>query len=202
MTHALERNDILKLLIPQIKYFYGIGTNRELLQKIGYSSPTYLSDTIKGKTAVSDKFIAKLSEVFLINPDVFDGKSCDVFLPTAGFNVSVDPKSGEVMNDSKNVHVHIGDTKSDHGGTTIENAPYLTIAKDTTASLEKMAQMHETTVAALKQSLESNQKIIQDMTRQNEETQKAFFEEIRAQRELFYSMLKVIKNNPTQSADC
>lgn len=187
MQHDLPKLQVLKLVIKEIKYYFDIDTNRDFLKRIGYSSPTYLSDLYAGKTQVSDKFINKLQETFLVNPEVFTGDSCDMFMPESEVQIRVtaDGKTERAM--KKSVHVHYGNNSADRGG--IAGELITQIDKD---CLDKMARMHAETVDGFKEALAVNSRVLQEMEAQRKEFQSTVFEELKAQREMFLTVLSLL----------
>lgn len=103
MTHTLTKLQVLRLVIKEVRYFYDIETNREMMKRLGYEKPTtYLSDVLSGKSAVSDNICDRFKEKFLVNKEVFEGLSCEVFLPESPYQATLQDPS------KSSAHIHIG----------------------------------------------------------------------------------------------
>lgn len=57
-----------KKVIDTIKLNYGI-TQKEVVEKLGYSSVSNLSELISGKSPITGTYMQRLSEVFNVNID-------------------------------------------------------------------------------------------------------------------------------------
>lgn len=106
-----SKNKHLKEVISGIKFRYKIKTQKEIVERMGYSSATNLSDMLNGSTPISESFSDKLKEVFMVNPD---------FLKTGEGNIWID-ESTSMSNNQSSAHI-TGNDNHINNSTTIEKA--------------------------------------------------------------------------------
>ena len=114
MNTKMAKNEYLKEAISGIKFRYKIKTQKEIVEKMGYTSVTNLSDMLNGNTPISDIFSEKLKEVFKVNPD---------FIRTGEGNIWID-ESVSNSNGNNSAQITGNDNQINHinNSTTLEKA--------------------------------------------------------------------------------
>lgn len=64
----MARNENLRQVIDGIKFRYQMRTQKQISEALGYSSATYLSDLLSGKSPVTEEFSDRMKERFGVNP--------------------------------------------------------------------------------------------------------------------------------------
>lgn len=110
----MAKNERLKEIISGIKFRYKIKTQKEIIERMGYTSVTNLSDMLNGNTPISDIFSDKLKEVFKVNPD---------FLKTGEGSIWIDESVSMNNNNNGNNSAQItGNSNHINSSTTLDKA--------------------------------------------------------------------------------
>ena len=64
----MAKNENLKKVIDGIKFRYQLRTQQQISEALGYTSKTYVSDLLGGKSPISEEFSERLKERFGVNP--------------------------------------------------------------------------------------------------------------------------------------
>ena len=108
----MAKNERLRQVIDGIKFRYKIKSQKELVERMGCSSATYLSDMLSGKSELSELYSDKLKETYLVNPE---------FLQTGQGSIWIDENISVNQSGSNNTQV-IGDGNQVAIPTTLDRA--------------------------------------------------------------------------------
>ena len=122
----MTNNEYLKEVISGIKFRYKIKTQKEIIERMGYTSATNLSDMLNGNTPISDIFSEKLKEIFKVNPD---------FIRTGEGNIWIDENVSNSNNSNGNNSPQI--TGNDNQINHINNSTTLEKALDEISEMRK-----------------------------------------------------------------
>ena len=125
----MAKNEHLKEAISGIKFRYKIKPQKEIVEKMGYTSVTNLSDMLNGNTPISDIFSEKLKEVFNVNPD---------FIRTGEGNIWIDESVSNSNNSNGNNSAQI--TGNDNQINHINNSTTLEKAFDEISEMRKLLE--------------------------------------------------------------
>lgn len=64
----MGKNENLRQVIDGIKFRYQLRTQKQICDALGYSSATYLSDLLSGKSPVTEEFSDRMKDSFGVNP--------------------------------------------------------------------------------------------------------------------------------------
>lgn len=108
----MAKNEYLKQVIDGVKFRYKIKTQKEIVERLGYTSPTNLSDMLNGKTEVSEIYSERFRDVFSVNPE---------FLMTGQGPIWIDESYSARQSGDNNTQV-IGDGNHINNPTTLDKA--------------------------------------------------------------------------------
>lgn len=108
----MAKNERLRQVIDGIKFRYKIKSQKELVERLGCSSATYLSDMLSGKCELTELYSDKLRDTFSVNPE---------FLMTGQGSIWIDENISVNQNGSHNTQV-IGDGNQVASPTTLDRA--------------------------------------------------------------------------------
>jgi hypothetical protein len=86
----------LRLAIDAIRYRFRISRQSEIGERLGFKSPSYLSDMLAGNKGMTSRFADAISSVFKINPEYLRTGSGDLWVDNFnGNNISGNVQIGE-----------------------------------------------------------------------------------------------------------
>ena len=101
----MAKNENLRQVVDGIKFRYQVRTQKQICDALGYSSSTYLSDLLSGKSPITEDFSDRMKEKFGVNPKFLLSGEGNIWIDGTGNITQIGDHNTQVSGDNAKIKI-------------------------------------------------------------------------------------------------